>query len=41
MYFNAAFNTALFVAVTLPLAFSRRYFVQPDAIEPFRDEFDG
>jgi hypothetical protein len=29
VYFNAAFNTALFVAVVLPLGFSRKYFAQP------------
>ncbi len=29
VYFNAAFNTALFVTVIVPLAFSRKHFVQP------------
>lgn len=29
VYFNAAFNTALFAAVALPLWFSRKHFAQP------------
>ena len=29
VYFNAAFNTVLFVAVVLPLWFSRKHFAQP------------
>ena len=29
VYFNAAFNTALFAAVVLPLWFSRKHFAQP------------
>ena len=28
VYFNAAFNTVVFLAVLIPLAFSRRYFAQ-------------